>query len=277
MLKALHRHTKDPRKPRPKENFQEKPIESLSSSAILGRQDHQYNMPSPSNSSLINIQKKAIFRRGGRADFYSATNTVLDVGIASFLQIRHAISKIQSKGLSGGGAIAAGRAIAIEEYISNPVNFSHSVLGYTMSSIHHRHDGTYPNGMGGFFPAPTKFVNKFKPHKWTFKENYRYRREATYYASDIAKYQYNIVSGMHGFRGQLPSVIKRKQVTNKDTLSMTHEKESDELFSLFFQSPNGKSTSHILNDFGMKAIEVERIDRWGEESADFIITIAPHS
>lgn len=49
------------------------------------------------------------------------------------------------------------------------------------------------------------FINLFRPDTWTFQSNFR--REAPYYASDVAVTQYTLAAEAGGFMGQLPKKL----------------------------------------------------------------------
>jgi len=119
------------------------------------------------------------------------------------------------------------------------------------------------------------FGNKFKSKQWTFINNARLVKEVPYYASDVARYQFEIIAGEKNFIGMLPEIIIRKSVSNEFTLATTKGKEGRELFAAFFTTPNGKSTQHIMNAFGLTAFQVERLE--SEQSVDFIIKLNPQS
>ncbi|WP_198404924.1 hypothetical protein, partial [Burkholderia ambifaria] len=192
------------------------------------------------------------------------------LALGSTESLRQRLGLLRREGLGGGGSKLAGKLLAkkTKKYIAE--NLIHEIRddGYTMFSRQQFPDETKPYGLGF-----NVFSNKYKPHKWTFKSNFREYRDVPYYASDIARYQYNEVSKLNKFKGQLPSIIKRKEVINQLTLEMTDGKIGDDLFSIFFRTPNGKSTSRIMEEFGLKATSVERIFKDGD--INFIIHVMP--
>lgn len=110
---------------------------------------------------------------------------------------------------------------------------------------------------------PDSFTNIFERHMWTFEDNYRNRNGSGYFASDVAKYQYSVVSTAGGFFGHLPSIIRRWAVSNRQTLQVTRglESGSPELLQVFLkETVNGQTTQRILDEFGLKAIQVEFAD-----------------
>ncbi|WP_150719423.1 RHS repeat-associated core domain-containing protein, partial [Pseudomonas fluorescens] len=131
------------------------------------------------------------------------------------------------------------------------------------------------------------FVNEFHEDIWIFKENYKTkppRNDRTgagsadeFYASDVARYQYEVVANQFGFFGRLPSVIKRENVLNYSTLAnaVGSSNEVEDLSAAFFaNTPNGKSTRRIIEDFDMEAVSVERIKQSGG-TVDFLIHVQP--
>ncbi|WP_223596293.1 RHS repeat domain-containing protein [Pseudomonas sp. A-R-19] len=122
-----------------------------------------------------------------------------------------------------------------------------------------------------------KFENTFWKDLWAFQTNYRTEMRQGYYASDVAKYQYTKVSKTNGFFGYLPSVIKRVGVQNDATLEKTEQLVSggEQMLTIFMgDTPNGKSTQQILNDFGLRALKVERVDH-DKREVDFFIHVEP--
>lgn len=116
------------------------------------------------------------------------------------------------------------------------------------------------------------FTNEYMRDAWIFKENYRPVRDVPYYASDIVKYQYKEVSTRNGFHGVMPQKIISESVCNKETLDMTRGKKDQDLFNAFFETPNGKSTKRILNEFGLHASVVSQT--WSGEGMDFTVDVA---
>jgi insecticidal toxin complex protein TccC len=122
------------------------------------------------------------------------------------------------------------------------------------------------------------FENEFRKEFWRFSNNYRNPSESNYFANEITKYQYIAISKKEGFYGHLPSIIKRETVINKITLEKTKNLESgsEELLKIFMnETPNGKSTQRILNDFGLKATKVEINFDEQNNDADYFIHVIP--
>lgn len=154
-------------------------------------------------------------------------------------------------------------------WIDDGNNFAHKITGYKITSrdLNNRRN---------------LFGNKFKPNKWTFVNNYRREQNVPYYASDVTRYQYERIATENNFIGRMPETIVRSGVFNEATLEMTKGKAGRELFDVFFKTPNGKSTQHIMNDFGLTAYAVERLEipdnDAGHEAGityDFIIRLNP--
>jgi insecticidal toxin complex protein TccC len=124
--------------------------------------------------------------------------------------------------------------------------------------------------------ATANFNNKFEPHHWQFRYNFRDPKEPNYYASDVARYQYSRIAQDEGFFGQLPSKITRYNVVNMETLKKTkYLKNGTErmLYTFMRETPNGKSTQKILDDFGLKPTKVERFTSEGK--VHFLIHVKP--
>lgn len=123
----------------------------------------------------------------------------------------------------------------------------------------HKETKTKPNQITSFNKKNKgHFENKYKSHKWTFIKNYR-EKELPVFANEVTAYQYKIIAQKQGFYGELPQLIKRKNVENNETLDLTKGKEGDELLNIFFEkTPNGKSTKRIMDDFGLRATAVRR-------------------
>ncbi|WP_191627996.1 RHS repeat domain-containing protein [Pseudomonas fluorescens] len=123
-----------------------------------------------------------------------------------------------------------------------------------------------------------RFNNDYQPHHWQFYINFRDPLETSYFASDVAKYQYVAISKSQGFFGSLPSLITRKKVNNNTTLEwaekFTHMPGELPL-SFMKETPNGKSTQRILDIFGLIATRVERDIHPHED--DFLIHVRPAS
>jgi insecticidal toxin complex protein TccC len=106
--------------------------------------------------------------------------------------------------------------------------------------------------------------------------NYKFSDSGKIFANDVARYQYERVSKAQGFFGHLPSTIRRFKVVNETTLSKTEHLENDspQMLDVFFsQTPNGKTTQRILDDFGLKATAVRREPNEGK--TDFVIAVEP--
>ncbi|GFM68934.1 hypothetical protein PSCICJ_50520 [Pseudomonas cichorii] len=105
------------------------------------------------------------------------------------------------------------------------------------------------------------FENKFLPHKWTFKQNFKHiRAEPVVHADQIAVEQFIRVSNAEGFPNALPSVIKRSLVINQGVIEVARKyaSGSPELLNAFLNdTQNGKSTQRILNTLKMVATRVE--------------------
>ncbi|WP_050483083.1 RHS repeat domain-containing protein [Pseudomonas sp. Ant30-3] len=122
-----------------------------------------------------------------------------------------------------------------------------------------------------------RFENIYQKEKWTFASNFRYSEEKDYFANDVTRYQYSIISKREGFFGHLPSVIEREGVMNKITTSKTIllKSGSEALLRTFLnETPNGKSTKRILDDFGLIATKVEINYNAHSKDPNYLIHVA---
>ncbi|WP_223533504.1 RHS repeat domain-containing protein [Pseudomonas sp. GL-RE-20] len=130
------------------------------------------------------------------------------------------------------------------------------------------------------------FNNSYDMSEWVFKSNYKESKTRRYFASDVTKFQYVAVSRMNNYFGYLPFVLKRQTVTNQETLRKMHEAKgtSEEKLKVFFtETPNGKSTKKIMDDFKLVATDFKQVPETmtfksenGERvfnSADFIVYV----
>lgn len=114
----------------------------------------------------------------------------------------------------------------------------------------------------------SNFCVKYKPHKWTI---YSIRRDsnAPYFTNDIIKYQYNVVAEEKNFSGKTPEVIKHRYITNGATLKEIEGKTGWDLFETFLtKTPNGVLTSRLIQDFGLKPIDVTQKQTIGKLSGN---------
>jgi RHS repeat-associated protein len=141
------------------------------------------------------------------------------------------------------------------EYIKDTNNFIHHIDGYEITSQDRLQYDNY-------------FENSYFEEKWRFQINNR-NRDAGYYSSHVVKCQYEMVSKANGFYGSSPKIIERSMVLNGKTIAMTSGLTGDELNNVFFDTPIGKSTRHIMDAFGLKSMGVTR------NKNDFFVNIAP--
>ncbi|VVN84619.1 hypothetical protein PS723_01369 [Pseudomonas fluorescens] len=150
----------------------------------------------------------------------------------------------------------------------------------------HEITSTYIEQVGGE-NYESWFENEFHEEVWIFKENYKTKppqrgsqkpkEPESFYASDVARYQYEQVAHRLDFFGVLPSVIKRENVMNYAALANTWNLASDaqrRMTTFFTQTPNGKSTLRIMEDFGLEAIDVERVKN-ESGTFDFLVHVQP--
>ncbi|WP_256261625.1 RHS repeat-associated core domain-containing protein [Pseudomonas gingeri] len=120
------------------------------------------------------------------------------------------------------------------------------------------------------------FENTYSPREWIFQENYREPAAGThFFANDIVRRQFRLVSKIGGFENSRPEKIIRKHVLNYKTTKETSglKSGSPEMLKVFMErTPNGRSTARILEDFGLRAVRVERLDQGG---TDFHVYVEP--
>ncbi|WP_046236977.1 RHS repeat domain-containing protein [Pseudomonas syringae pv. coryli] len=122
------------------------------------------------------------------------------------------------------------------------------------------------------------FLNDYAPNEWTFRSNYKRSGSNDYHANDVVRYQYKTIAQKTNTHGVLPSVIKNSFVVNNETLTKTStiENKTPEMLQTFLQeTPNGKRTQRVLDDFGMEALWVDRQGDSEFPFADFIVAVRP--
>ncbi|POP75070.1 RHS repeat-associated core domain-containing protein [Pseudomonas syringae] len=122
------------------------------------------------------------------------------------------------------------------------------------------------------------FLNDYAPNEWTFRSNYKRSGSNDYHANDVVRYQYKTIAQKTNTHGVLTSVIKNSFVVNNETLTKTStiENKSPEMLLTFLQeTPNGKRTQRVLDDFGMEALWVDRQGDSEFPFADFIVAVRP--
>ncbi|MET0612367.1 MAG: RHS repeat-associated core domain-containing protein [Pseudomonas caspiana] len=150
-----------------------------------------------------------------------------------------------------------------EMYIEK--NFNHVLEGYTVTSTS--------------LDEMDSFKNEYRDDVIIFKSNYKDSMSSEYFASDIARVQYQLVRKLKKVSG-LPSTILRERVVNFDTYHATKNLEGNDLYTVFFnETPNGRATKRIIDDLGLVALKVERFEREerpeDDPSADFKVSVAP--
>jgi len=102
------------------------------------------------------------------------------------------------------------------------------------------------------------FINAFYPNTWVFSMNSRSKHH-NYYANEVARVQYELVSSKNNFYGQLPSHIIRSSVVNSDTIKVITEFDRENLplrQPFLWLTPNGSSTRRIADTFGLEVTRV---------------------
>lgn len=107
------------------------------------------------------------------------------------------------------------------------------------------------------------FENSFYPDVLVAKKNYRNQNSSNFFASDVVRYQYEIISKKEGFWGYLPSRVIHHNTMNDNTLYIMNYVEENGMALLpnfLNKTPNGKSTQRILSLFGLEATGI-KIDK----------------
>ena len=124
------------------------------------------------------------------------------------------------------------------------------------------------------------FQNEFRPHMWTFIENYKHiTKEPVVHADQVATEQFRRVSTAEGFPNTLPSVIKRSLVINKGVQEVARQyaSGSTELMNAFLtRTQNGKSTNRLLKTFRLIATRVET-KLSGSSDLDVYVHVEPEA
>src|SRR5471032_507296 len=96
---------------------------------------------------------------------------------------------------------------------------------------------------------------------------FRISDESPYvYTNMVTLAQYKKISQKEGFMGELPSVIKSKQVINQGVIDLAERYESGSqafLTEFLTATQNGKTLQRTLNEFGLRAtrIDKKKVDR----------------
>ncbi|MCP2020596.1 UNVERIFIED_ORG: insecticidal toxin complex protein TccC [Pseudomonas reinekei] len=132
-------------------------------------------------------------------------------------------------------------------------------IGFIAFNLQHRLIGTNTiESIGG----EDLFTNTYGVSEWVLKSNYKESKTRRYFASDVAKFQYVYVSRENRYFGYLPFVLKRQTVTNQDTLKTMNEAKgtAEERLGIFLEeTPNGKSTKRIMNEFKLIATGFKQV------------------
>ncbi len=121
----------------------------------------------------------------------------------------------------------------------------------------------------------SKYFNMINRYEWEFKQNYKFPDSGPVFANDIFRHQYEVAAQRNNNYGELPSVVRRSKVKNQITLDKTQglESGSSELLEAFFQTPNGKTTQRVIEDFGLIATSVTT--ELNGKDLDFVVAVKP--
>ncbi|MBX8577557.1 RHS repeat domain-containing protein [Pseudomonas cichorii] len=153
----------------------------------------------------------------------------------------------------------------LQDRLKNAQKQSQVQYDFLKSSYYHEIEDTYTISSKlshKDYKFEDYFENKFLPHKWTFKQNFKHiRAEPVVHADQIAVEQFIRVSNAEGFPNTLPSVIKRSVIINATVAEIANKYDSGspELLKNFLNdTPNGKSTKRLLDTFKLTAIRAEK-------------------
>lgn len=106
------------------------------------------------------------------------------------------------------------------------------------------------------------FSAVYQKNIWTFVNSKR-GKHSLYYMSDVVAEQYGIISKLHGFFGDMPSIIRRHNISNDETLKILDEtkdlSKSERLKIFLDKTVNGKSTQRIADVFGLEIYELQEV------------------
>lgn len=124
----------------------------------------------------------------------------------------------------------------------------------------------------------SEFKNIYRDDKWIMAENYKCTPANDFFASDVALHQLEL---RFGGRENIPrpKTIVRDTVTNTQTLALLDNLESgsEEMKRVFFeQTPNGKSTWHLIQALKFDVSHVTNAKRFTQGKVPMIMDIRIH-
>lgn len=119
------------------------------------------------------------------------------------------------------------------------------------------------------------FENRFEPEVWTLLNNVRQKKSSLYYASDILKYQYEVISRRGGFYGRLPRQIVLDSVDNDDTIRITQNLNTQKLKDVFPFTPVGKFIFRLMEHYKLSFESV--CMQAGNPFCTYVILIKPNT
>lgn len=157
-------------------------------------------------------------------------------GLNRYAMVRNnPVTREDRHGLVGADKQAVVAEPARRQFVSQ--HFTHEVEGHTVRSTYF--DQNY---------VESRFTNTYEPDQWLMEHNYKKTDTRSFFASDVALHQLELVYGSLD-RVPRPSTIVRSNVVNleaRDALAGL-ESESGELKRVFFdETPNGKTTRHLM-------------------------------
>ncbi|MBV4483813.1 OspG family effector kinase [Pseudomonas khavaziana] len=119
------------------------------------------------------------------------------------------------------------------------------------------------------------FENRFEPEVWTLLNNVRQKKTSPYHASDILRYQYEVISRRSGFYGQFPRQIVLDSVDNDDTIRVTQNLNAQELKEIFPYTPVGKFVFRLIEHYKLSFESV--CMQAGNPFCTYVILIKPNT
>ena len=140
-----------------------------------------------------------------------------------------------------------------------------------------RVDSGYVANEEGTEGSVSFFTADFSPDEWVV-HNIERSSLRSFHANDVFREQYLLAAEEGGFRNITPKRFRIYNIVNKETLEHVAGKlpNTSEFSDAFFKNtPLGKYTHHIFNDFKLKPLNIEWSNRTigGTEYKDLIIDV----
>ncbi|AKA80580.1 OspG family effector kinase [Pseudomonas synxantha] len=119
------------------------------------------------------------------------------------------------------------------------------------------------------------FQNRFEPEVWTLLNNVRQKKSSPYHASDILRYQYEVISRRGGYYGRLPRRIILDSVGDEDTIRTTQNLNTQKLKEIFPFTPVGKFIFRLMEHHKLSFESV--CMQAGNPFCTYVILIKPNT